>query len=243
MRRTQFIIRALLAAFFCAAAVSASDAHASPISVVGTPTSGFNSNVPAAPLNANNYLEFFIPISQAASGTLGVNNVGLVSDYGSGGGSVFVYFNFGIIADALDTVSLVIDMIDVDFDRGANDINEMQGGSWREQVRFFGLNGYSTAVIDNLDDSTAGLFTITGNYDSQQIVFSDISGFFTPSSNAPFVLGMEFTSSITPFLEGWNTSEFVRATLSANTVPEPTSMLLLGTGAAAAAWRRRKRAA
>ena len=225
--------------------LSGESASATSINVTGTPVSGFNSNASVASLGANDYLEFFIPISDGGSGSLGVNGAGLVADVGFGGGKVTMYINFGIISTPLTNVKLTIDMIDVDL-VGGNDLfgdgpDPDVDNFWEETVRVFGQNGFSTPVIDSLGDDQPGFFDVTGDFTNQQLTFSDISSFFTPSATTPFVLGLEFTSLTNPKHFGLNTSEFVRAHLSADSVPEPATLALLASGALVL--RRRKRQA
>lgn len=221
---------------------SVSAAHATPVQSLGVPVASFTSDNQVVPLGPNNFIEMFIPISAAGSGVFGVNGVGTAADNGSGGGNFDMFLNFGIFADPLVNVQLVFDFID--FDLGlVNDINEVQQGDFQETVRFFGVNGFTTAVIEDIEDDVPGMFSVDGNFDTQQIIFTDISNFFTPSATDPFVIGLNFSSFVTLGLQGLNTAEYVRATLYANAVPEPATLALLASGGLFAGWGARRRAA
>ncbi len=235
----------LSVAMLCGVAVaSATPASAVPITVTGTPVSGFGSTTQVASLNGDGYLPFFIPLSQAASGTFTVNGVGTTGDVGNSGGSLIMTIGFGSFADILQDAKLVFDFIDFDIGPTNDYFENDQLSGFFESVRFFTSDGYTTQVINHTADSIAGFIEVTSTGNNQQIVISDLSAFLPPAGNTPFVIGLEFTSfSANALLTGLNTVEFVRATLSGTAVPEPATMLLLGSsGLAGAFMRRRKRA-
>ena len=79
-------------------------------------------------------------------------------------------------------------------------------------------------------------FTVTGNSNTQTITFSDVRSVITSD---PFFVKLVFGSKETNSGTHTNTIESLTATLTTSTatVPEPTSMLLLGSGLVAlGAW-------
>ena len=120
-----------------------------------------------------------------------------------------------------------------------------------ETVRFSIWDGGSynpvTGIISDAGMNTSlEEFSITGNNDSRYITFDDVTGYLPSTGSFKWLL--EFTTDYdtsglsrcyNPCLR--NTIEVLSAKLETNPVPEPATMLLLGSGLAAIAGFGRKK--
>ena len=102
-----------------------------------------------------------------------------------------------------------------------------------------------TPVIDNTSDAAGNPFSITGDNDNRYITFNDVTSYLPESGSFKWLL--EFTTAYdNSVLNGcdpllWNTREKLSAKLETSPVPEPATMLLLGSGLVLVAGIGRKR--
>ena len=226
---------------------AATEAHA--VSSFGQPVqalTGAGANTQAVPNcgsgacynSSTGQIGFHIPLNSADNGIYGVtNHPGGKS--GTFADSVFapftnnnaltMYLRFSPVA-APPLASAVLSFRFTDLDLiGGND-----PAGFFETVKFFSSTGTLLADVDALSDSASSpfAFTVSGNSTSQNITFSDVRSIV---SN-PFYVQLTFGSRSTDRGLFTNTLESLTATLTTTTaVPEPSSLLLFGTGVAAIA--------
>ena len=119
-------------------------------------------------------------------------------------------------------------------------VNDPAG--FTETIQFFSAtNSALTSVITTAPGSGSSplAYMVTGNSNSQTITFSDVRSVITSD---PFYVKLVFGSKETTSGTHTNTMESMTATLATTTaVPEPTSMVLFGSGLMAlGAWRMRR---
>jgi len=192
---------------------------------------------------------FYIPLNSANNGTYGMDIPGPAGEAGTfsdsktdpftNSNALSMYLRFTPLAPfPLASAVLTFSFVDLDL-IGVNDPS-----GFTETVQFFSATNSELTPLITTDPSSGSsplAFTVTGNSTTQTITFSDVRSVITSD---PFyvklVLGSKETNSGTYM----NTIESLTATLATSTatVPEPTSMLLLGSGLVAlGAWRRIRR--
>jgi hypothetical protein len=196
---------------------------------------------------------FYIPLNSADNGIYGIDldgvgpkgEAGTFSDSKVGPfinpNALTMYLRFTPIAPfPLATAVLTFSFVDLDL-KYVNDPN-----GFTETIQFFSAtNSALTSVITTSPASGSSplAYTVTGNSTSQTIAFSDIRSIITTD---PFYVKLVFGSKEKYSGTYRNTIEYLTATLTTSTVPttvpEPTSMVLLGSGLIAlGAWRRAQR--
>ena len=194
---------------------------------------------------------FYIPLNSADNGTYGIDidgagpkgEAGTFSDSKAGPftntSALTMYLRFTPIAPfPLASALLTLSFTDLDL-IGVNDPS-----GFTETIQFFSATDSAlTSVITTAPASGSSPldYTVAGNSNTQTITFSDIRSIITTD---PFYVKLVFGSKETYSGTYKNTMESLTATLTTSTatVPEPTSMLLVGSGLVAlAVWRRAKR--
>jgi hypothetical protein len=234
----------------------ATEAHAV-TTALGKPVESIGSNVQAVPTcgsgacynSGTGAMGFYIPLNSADNGTYGMDipgpagEAGTFSDSKNGSftnsNALSMYLRFTPLAPfPLASAVLTFSFTDLDL-IGVNDPS-----GFTETIQFFSAtNSALTPVIttDPFSGSSPLAFTVTGNSNTQTITFSDVRSVITSD---PFYVKLVFGSKETTSGTHTNTIESLTATLTTSTatVPEPTSMLLLGSGLVAlGAWRRIRR--
>jgi len=201
-------------------------AHAT---IIGVAVESIGSNNQVGSTNGDGSINFYIPLSADASGTYGVDAGTSVDScyfpYSCKNGTLdmFLRFDTGWTGSA----ELVLGFLDLDL-AGVND-------PWNFLESVVVNDGTNSTVFDSKSDaswanSTAQLLSIGVN------VLSD-----------PFFVQLAFASTFDPFSsygKYYNTQETMIAALQPVSVPEPTTLSLLGAGLVAVgfAGRRRKTA-
>jgi hypothetical protein len=187
---------------------------------------------------------FYNPLNSTYNGVYGVDTnpsglkVGTSSDSKiapfANSNALTMYLRYTPLASSVgtDLSSAVLTFTFQDLDlAGANDPY-----GFFESVQFFSAGGSALSpLLTNLPVMTP-TYTITGNTVSQSIVFTDVRAYIT---NDPFYAKLVFGSSMTQSGTWRNTREFMTSTL-VTSVPEPSSLLLMGFGLAGLVWLQSK---
>jgi hypothetical protein len=204
----------------------------------------------------NEKIRYYIPLKSGTppSGVYGVDgggSVGRVSDGAKASevdGWLWMYIEFLQPFDyPAQTASATFWFRDLDL------LDDNDPAAFRETVQFSiwneGTSVYDpvTGVITDAGmDTSSEIFSIIGNNDNRYITFDDVTSYLPSSGSFKWLL--QFTTDYAyETLNGcydpclWNTKEKLYAKLETSPVPEPATMLLLGSGLIAIAGVGRKK--
>lgn len=147
--------------------------------------------------------------------------------------SLTMYLRFSPIAPVpLAGATLSFSFVDLDLIGGSDRTG------FTETLKVYGAGGSALApTITMLGQSglTPFAFNVSGNSTSQTITFSDVRSLVLGD---PFYVKLVFGANMTADGKWQNTLEAMTATLTTTVTPEPSSLLLFGSGLAAfVAWR------
>jgi hypothetical protein len=220
--------------------------------VLGVPVTGIGGSqaVPNCPTlegqvcynPATGNVNFFIPLTTATSGIFGTTVInssgttaGTTADTGSGVASALsMFLMFSPVTLPVQGATLTFTFVDLDLS-GAND-----PAHFFETIRFYNQNGAPltpliTSITQTGPCTASSFFCVSGNSTTQTIFFPDVSGIL----NNPFYIELVFGSQWNQ--RGTNTVESLTATLVTTPVPEPGTLMLLGTGIAGILGLRRRK--
>ena len=220
--------------------------------VYGLPTAGSGGAVVEDYIFSDKYIKYYIPLRTDTSGTYGVGGVGLFSDCVKAsdlGGSLDMYIEFNGFDYSAASAKAIFWFKDLDllFDNDPDRFTEtVQFSIWDETTSMY--DPVSGVITDAGMDTSSEPFSITGNNDSRYITFDDVTGYLPSSGSFKWLL--EFTTDYAlpdtlnecfydPCL--CNTKEWLYAKLETSPVPEPSTMLFLGSGLIAIAGVGRKK--
>jgi hypothetical protein len=233
---------------------SAKDLEAAPITSWGQAVDAIGSelrvglpfeSVDATPDAVNNatpnWIKYFSPLTEAASGTYGVSGVGMRPDSTSSGcgpstpnpcGYLDLYLKFTPTADfPFQNAVVSTEFHDLDL-QSVNDPS-----FFFESVQFYAASGQPVSPeFTNIagQGSTAGVdwnvYQRAGEQGANWPVYFDFSGEgLDDLITDPF--WMKLTLRTTPFsAAGTNTAEYLRSSLTTVSVPEPSRLLLFAIG-------------
>lgn len=240
-----FHLAAVLSIFFLG-----TSGIAEAVTAYGTPVGSIGSNTAVALCGsagvgsgcynaATNNIGFYIPLNGPTgnsgnyNGVYGVtidpsgDRVGTTSDTQAGPfnnpNALTMYLRYTPLASpvAANLTSAVLTFKFVDLDlSGVNDPN-----GFFESVQFYSAGGSALSPLLTGLGSTS-TYSVTGNSYSQTITFSDVRSYITGD---PFYARVAFGSRMTQDGTWQNTLESMTTTL-VTSVPEPSSLLLLGIG-------------
>lgn len=167
-------------------------------------------------------IKYYIPLAAGADCTYGVD-CGTSSDYGSGGPTMSMNLMFNPV-ETMVSSTLYVNFEDLDLE----DANDPYG--FFESVEVFDSNGDTiTGLITNINDILLN-GTISGNSYTQQLMTVDL-GLLTETT---YFAQLNFSADYNDYYgnpkNGWNTPEYLIATIEQASVPEPTTIGLLALG-------------
>jgi len=168
-------------------------------------------------------IKYYIPLGDTSC-TYGINNCGLVSDSGNGGGVLSMNLMFTPLVTGASSLSILFEDLDL---MGANDPY-----GFFESVQVFDGSGIGlTGVITDISSSL-----VIGDKDTQQLLSLDL-GILTSDT---YFLTLNFQAEY--YRDSRNTPEYLIASINQASVPEPSILALLSLGLFGVSVARRKKA-